>query len=66
METVDIEKARQFLRDKEERRRILLLERLARAREDFDRIVAMIAREYHPVRIDRLFPGRCAAGEDRA
>ncbi|MGA2974074.1 MAG: nucleotidyltransferase domain-containing protein [Spirochaetia bacterium] len=51
MGTVDIDKARRFLMDKEERKKKILTERLARARQDFEGIVAMIVENYHPLRI---------------
>jgi hypothetical protein len=48
---VDLEKVRDFLKAKEEKRRSLLRRRWEEARRDFDRIVKYIAETYAPRRI---------------
>ena len=48
---VDMEKVREFLKRKSEKRRLLLDEQYERANRDFDRIVARVIDELNPLRI---------------
>lgn len=51
MSPVNIEKARQFIEDKEHRRRAVLSERFKHAVRDFRNIVEMIISRYNPEKI---------------
>ena len=48
---VDMEKVRDFLKGKSEKRRLLLDERYERACQDFEGIVVRVANELNPLRI---------------
>jgi predicted nucleotidyltransferase len=48
---VDIEKVREFIASREERRQRTIRRRFERATRDFDRIVSHIIRKYRPTRL---------------
>jgi predicted nucleotidyltransferase len=47
----DAQTIRRFVRDRKKHRSLVLAKRLEQARRDFDTIVAMIVRQYGPVRV---------------
>jgi predicted nucleotidyltransferase len=51
MVAFDMEKAKAFVRNKEQKRQAALRQRLLQAQADFDAIAAMIIQRYHPRRI---------------